>query len=121
MNHTDGAAQDSTPIVHRSTERERYWLAPESGGDEQTLGLLLYADSTDADGTLVRDLRSTIIPEEQGGRGFGSLLVRTALEDARREDARIIATCWFARGWITRHPEYHELLVDGGASLTEEQ
>lgn len=116
MNAADAPAPGAPIQVHRSAERERYWLqqSPAEGAGEQagqTLGLLLYSDAVAADGTRVRDLRSTVVPTEHSGRGYGSRLVRAAVEDARAEGVRLTATCWFARGWLERHREHEDLLA----------
>lgn len=83
------------------------------------LGVLAYAEDSvliDDDGSAqpVRDLRSTVVSPEHSGRGIGSMLVAAAVDDARERGLRLRATCWFARGWIDRHPEAAELLADDG-------
>ncbi|WP_030919535.1 GNAT family N-acetyltransferase [Streptosporangium amethystogenes] len=47
------------------------------------------------------------------GNGVGSALVRTALDAARAEGAKVVPLCWFVREWIDRHPDYADL-VQGG-------
>ena len=59
----------------------------------------------------VRDLRSTVVDPAHGGRGIGSALVRTVLDHSRENGLHVVATCWFVRGWIQRHPEYADLLA----------
>lgn len=116
MNAVDAPTPGAHVEVRRSAERERYWLVrPTAEGGEETLGILLYGDALAADGTRVRDLRSTVVHAEHGGRGYGSRLVRAAVEDARADGVRLAATCWFARGWLERHREHADLLA------TEEQ
>ena len=46
--------------------------------------------------------------------GIGSALVLAAVTDAREHGLRLTATCWFARGWLERHPEHHDLLAENG-------
>lgn len=58
-----------------------------------------------ADGGL--DIRHTIVPDEIGGRGIASALVRAAYDYARAEGLKPIATCSYAVIWIQRHPEYN--------------
>ncbi|NLH69863.1 MAG: N-acetyltransferase [Brooklawnia sp.] len=44
------------------------------------------------------------------GRGVGAALVRAALDDVRAAGTRKVTTsCPFFRGWLERHPEYHDL------------
>ncbi|MBR8743586.1 GNAT family N-acetyltransferase [Nocardiopsis sp. MG754419] len=53
------------------------------------------------------------------GRGVGSALVRTALDEARSADLRVLAICPFFAGWITRHPEYRDLLYQSRSSVSD--
>lgn len=85
--------------------------------DDALVGVLAYGDEPSGPDrpdahSIVRDLRSTVVSPEHGGRGVGSALVRFALEDVRARGYRVTATCWFARGWIDRHPEFSDLLED---------
>jgi uncharacterized protein len=47
----------------------------------------------------------TGVPEELGGRGIGSMLVRAAVNKAVSEDLTIVPVCPFARDWLKRHPD----------------
>lgn len=46
----------------------------------------------------------TGVPDALGGRGYGSALVRAALERARREGLTVVPRCEFAQGWLEKHP-----------------
>jgi predicted GNAT family acetyltransferase len=48
----------------------------------------------------------TEVPGQFEGRGFGGLLVRTAVEYARAHGLRVVPQCPFARAYLQRHPEY---------------
>lgn len=52
------------------------------------------------------DIRHTIVPEEIGGRGIASELVRTAYDYAVSNGLKPVATCRYAAIWLDRHPEY---------------
>ncbi|WP_440070707.1 GNAT family N-acetyltransferase [Streptosporangium sp. OZ121] len=52
----------------------------------------------------------TKVQPEYEGRGVGSALVRTALDAARAENAKVVPLCWFVREWIDRHPDYADLV-----------
>ena len=52
----------------------------------------------------------TGVPSALEGRGIGSLLVRTGLEYAKKNNLRVQALCWFVSGYIQRHAEYQELV-----------
>jgi predicted GNAT family acetyltransferase len=44
------------------------------------------------------------------GRGLGSALARAALDAAREQGLEVLPFCPFIRGWITKHPEYVDLV-----------
>ena len=60
------------------------------------------------DGKLVYD--HTIVPEELGGRGVGSALVKHALNYARENDKKVVPQCSFVSCYINKHPDYQDLL-----------
>ena len=45
------------------------------------------------------------------GRGVGSALARTALDDARQHGLMVQPRCHFIAGWIERHPGYADLVA----------
>jgi predicted GNAT family acetyltransferase len=47
----------------------------------------------------------TGVPDELGGRGIGSLLVKAAVEKATREHLTLVPWCPFARRWLRDHPD----------------
>ena len=53
----------------------------------------------------------TEVPAAMNGRGFGSALVKAALDDVRARGLTVIPSCPFVRAYIDRHPEYAELLA----------
>lgn len=55
----------------------------------------------------------TEVDESCAGRGFGSLLAATALEDARRARFAVVPLCPFIAGYIERHPEFAQLVLSG--------
>lgn len=52
------------------------------------------------------DIRHTIVPEEIGGRGIASSLVREAYNYARANHLQPVATCSYAVRWLEKHPGY---------------
>lgn len=72
--------------------------------DGQT-GYISYQDNGDA---LIYD--HTIVPNELGGRGVGSKLVKHALDYAREHDKKVVAQCSFVSSYISKHPEYQDLV-----------
>lgn len=52
----------------------------------------------------------TEVPDPFRGQGVGVVLVRTAVEDARREGRKIIPLCPFAKAQLEKHPEWRDVL-----------
>jgi predicted GNAT family acetyltransferase len=52
----------------------------------------------------------TGVPDALRGRGVGPVLVRRAVEDARRDGFRILPLCPFAKAQFERHPEWQDVL-----------
>ncbi|WP_116040424.1 GNAT family N-acetyltransferase [Amycolatopsis palatopharyngis] len=44
------------------------------------------------------------------GRGLGGKLARHALDDARAKGRSVLPYCPFIRGWISKHPDYIDLV-----------
>jgi uncharacterized protein len=53
----------------------------------------------------------TYVPPELRGRGIAEELVRQALEDVLVRGLKIVASCWFVRAYIERHPRYQSALA----------
>ena len=52
------------------------------------------------------DIKHTVVPEEIGGRGIASSLVREAYNYARANGLKPVATCSYAVRWLEKHPDY---------------
>ena len=52
----------------------------------------------------------TEVPAALGGRGIGSTLARSVLDDIRRRGLRVTPECEFIASFIQRHPDYADLL-----------
>ncbi|MFE7810826.1 GNAT family N-acetyltransferase [Streptomyces sp. NPDC057433] len=61
----------------------------------------------------------TEVDAEYEGRGVGSALARTALDEACAANLRVLATCPFITGWINRHPEYQDLLYQSRSRVSD--
>jgi uncharacterized protein len=55
----------------------------------------------------------TRVPDELGGRGLGSKLVRTGLDYARAQGLSVHPLCSFVASYIEKKPEYQDLLKNG--------
>ena len=52
----------------------------------------------------------TFVPKPLQSKGYGSALVKQALDYAREKKLKVIITCPFARAYVARHKEYEDLL-----------
>ena len=52
----------------------------------------------------------TEVPDSLRGQGIGSRLVHGALEAARAGGLKVAARCSFVSAYISRHPEFNDLL-----------
>jgi len=55
----------------------------------------------------------TEVDDRFEGQGIGSRLVSGVMDVLRDNDLRIVPRCSFIRGYMRKHPETHDLLVEG--------
>lgn len=55
------------------------------------------------------DIDHTGVPDEMGGQGIGSQLVKSVVEYARENNLKIVATCPFAKNVIEKYSEYQDV------------
>ena len=53
----------------------------------------------------------TEVPAELGGKGVGTVLVRGALDDVRRQGLKVVVRCSFIRAFMAKRPEFNDLLA----------
>lgn len=53
----------------------------------------------------------TIVPEALGGKGIGSRLVKSALDQVRARGLKVKPTCPFFEAYIKKHPEYQDMVA----------
>jgi predicted GNAT family acetyltransferase len=58
-------------------------------------------------------IEHTEVPMELEGKGIASRIVRTALDYARAQNLKVMPLCPFTAGFIHRHPEYQDLVLEG--------
>lgn len=100
----DDQRDEAAATVARNDDRSRYELSL----DGRLVGL---ADFT-ARGDVVEIPHSEIVPELRG-RGLAGVLVGATLDDLRRRGERVIPSCSYVSAFITRHPEYADLVAAG--------
>ncbi len=83
-------------IVNNSDARR--WEARSNG---EVLG---YSQYREEPGAIV--FTHTVVEPQHEGRGIGSQLARTALDDAITRELRITPRCPFIRSYVERHPQY---------------
>ena len=66
----------------------------------------------------VMRLVHTEVPPRLEGRGLASRIVRAALAYARSRRLRVAPACSYVRGYMSRHPETHDLLAAGATLST---
>ena len=67
-----------------------------------------FAEYSEKDGVLT--LPHTVVPEAFAGKGVGGLLAKAALGYARANALKVRPTCSFMAGYITKHPDQHDLV-----------
>jgi predicted GNAT family acetyltransferase len=87
------------PIVSNNSAREQFELPTQNGP-----AVLRYKAR---DGTL--DLQHTLVPKAQERRGYGTALVKAALDHARTSGTKVIPTCPFVKAYMDEHPEYADV------------
>jgi uncharacterized protein len=90
------------PVITDAPARERY----EAHLARELAGVLEYQVKRGR----IALLHTEVLPAHEG-RGVGSALVRFALDDARRRELRVIATCPYVNAYLTRHPEDDDIVV----------
>lgn len=64
-------------------------------------------------GSTITFVSTHIEPDYRGG-GYGSILIKDALEDVRLNSSRtLVPECPFTRTFLEKHPEYQELVNRG--------
>ena len=54
----------------------------------------------------------TVVDPAFEGRGLASTLMGVALDEARLLDKTVVAQCTYVAGFIGRHPQYQDLLLE---------
>jgi uncharacterized protein len=86
-----------------NTDASRYELAL----DGVPLGFAYYRTQPER----VVFTHTEVLPEAEG-KGVGSTLIRSALEDVRRRGLRAVPLCPFVASFLKRHPEYADVVDD---------
>ncbi len=89
-----------TDTVRDNPARNRFELQTEAG--------LALANYRRDDRTIT--ITHTEVPRAVEGRGIGSRLVKGMLDQIRQEGRKVVPLCSFVAAYVSRHPEYRDLL-----------
>ena len=92
---------DTTPTIVDNTTLNRYELAVD--------GEVAFLTYRRRDGHVL--LAHTEVPEVFRGRGYGGVLARHALDEARHAKQQVTVKCPFVTSWLKRHHEYDDIVV----------
>lgn len=91
-----------SPIVANNPDEQRYELR----AGKVVLGVASYR--MDGDSTMV--FTHTAVDPQEESKGYGSQLASGALDDVRRNNRKVVASCEFIARYIDDHPAYRDLL-----------
>lgn len=75
------------------------------------IGEAHYRDFESATG-VERIFFHTTVDEAYGGQGLASVMVEFALENTIASGAKIVAVCPYVKGYVAKHHEYDQYLVE---------
>jgi predicted GNAT family acetyltransferase len=84
-------------------ERERFEARDEA---DALAGVLTYQLT----GAIIAYTHTEVDPRFEG-RGVGSALARTAMDDARARGRTVVPLCPFLSGWLEQHGEYEKIVA----------
>ncbi|WP_217473950.1 GNAT family N-acetyltransferase [Stutzerimonas stutzeri] len=94
-------SDNSNARVQHDEQANRYVLEV----DGQALGLAEYQP----DGSR-RVFTHTEVDQSLEGQGMGSLLIREALDDTRRQGKRIVPVCEFVAAYVKKHHDWDDIV-----------
>lgn len=89
-------------IVRDNPEQSRYEIV----AGTQVAGIEQYS----RDGDVVTFLHTEVYPQFEG-LGFAGVLVGAALDDLRSRGLRVRPECSYVVSFLTKHPEYRDLVA----------
>lgn len=92
--------------VTDAPDRRRYEARDADDGDR----LAGFAEYLRTEGMIT--FTHTEVEPDYEGKGVGSALVRTALDEARAQGVSVLPVCPYVSGWIRMHPEYADLVYE---------
>ncbi|MFC4334574.1 GNAT family N-acetyltransferase [Salininema proteolyticum] len=90
-------------VDNKDAQRYEVWE------DGEMVGLSEYRDSPHQIAFI-----HTEVDSARKGEGIAGLLAQTTLDEARAAGKSVVPACPFYEKWIGRHPEYGDLVAQGG-------
>ncbi|ADG80312.1 N-acetyltransferase domain-containing protein OS=Tsukamurella paurometabola (strain ATCC 8368 / DSM / CCUG 35730 / CIP 100753 / JCM 10117 / KCTC 9821 /NBRC 16120 / NCIMB 702349 / NCTC 13040) OX=521096 GN=Tpau_3734 PE=4 SV=1 [Tsukamurella paurometabola] len=87
--------------------RDRYEL----WSRDELIGVVGYELTDHGDVILLH----TVVMEKFGKQGFARAIVSGVLDDARSRERQVIPVCTYVRGFLTRFPQYQDVVVSARA------
>lgn len=91
-----------TARLERDTDNQRYLVHFDGGGTAEA--------EYRRDGDVI-DLHRTFIPVERRGEGLGSVMMEAVMRAVAEDGLRVHPTCSYAVHYLSKHPEYNDLVV----------
>ncbi|GAA1663971.1 GNAT family N-acetyltransferase [Catellatospora bangladeshensis] len=92
--------------VTEAPARERFEARDSEAG--AVAGFMTYQLS----GNIIVFTHTEVFPEFEG-KGVGSAIARTVMDDARAKGRTVVPICPFLAGWLEKHPEYADITAPG--------
>ena len=96
---------DVNAHVKHEVDRHRFIIEV----DGEVAGFAEYAPTAAGD---VRDFNHTVVHPEFRGQGLSSKLIKSALDETREAGMHIIPTCSAVAHFVSKNPDYADLVVD---------
>jgi predicted GNAT family acetyltransferase len=99
-------AMTDIPITREDSKNGGRYVAVVDGHESE---LTFTRATRNGQALLIAD--HTGVPSVLSGRGVGLALVKRAVEDARKDNVRIVPMCSFVRVMIQRHKDWQDVLA----------
>jgi uncharacterized protein len=84
-------------------DKERFEARDESG---ELAGFMTYQLT----GNIIAYTHTEVLPQFEG-KGVGSEIIRSVMDDARARGRTVVPICPFLLKWLERHQEYEDIVV----------
>ncbi|WP_144120579.1 GNAT family N-acetyltransferase [Catellatospora sichuanensis] len=92
--------------VTDAPERERF--EARDSAEQAVAGFMTYQLT----GNVIVFTHTEVSPAYEG-KGVGSALARTVMDDSRAKGRTVVPMCPFLAGWLEKHPDYADITAQG--------